>query len=366
MRSDAGLDFEETSPVGGMFPIELNPGVSHSGHERDYLFLNLGGSQFLDVSSLSGLDDDTDGRSLAFFDFDHDGWLDIVTVNANNPLSRLYRNRIGDRPGARERGRMVALRFEGANRSTQALSGRACRDGYGAKARLSLADGRRLVREHRCGEGLAAQNSATLLVGIGPSASVPKLEVEWPSGARRELRDLPAGSLVTAYEDASRSADGSGFAVGAYGKPLPPPGGGAGAPVVASLRLRDREDPPPLTVFTTMATWCAVCKGELPQLAILRAAFREDEVDLCGVPVDSTDTPEKLARYVEEYNPSYELLRDLSPGDVQAVRAVVTHATRIDNPLPASLVTDRRGRVLYAATGVPSVSDVRRLLADAP
>ncbi len=362
MRNDASLDFDESSPVGGVFPIEQNPGVSHSGHERDHLFVNLGGGQFADVAPLSGLDDEADGRSFALLDFDRDGWQDIAVVNANNPLSRLYRNRIGERPGAGERGRIVALRFEGANRTGRAVPGQACRDGYGARARLSLADGRTILREHRCGEGMAAQNSATLLVGIGGSERVTKLEVVWPSGRRQEIADVAAGTLVTAYEDAARSPDGSGFARRPYGAPLPAPSRKIGPTVLAELRLKGATGSPALNLFTTMATWCPKCKGELPQLALLRAAFPEEQVAMHGVPVDPTDTAEKLGRYLGEYHPAYELLRDLSRGDVEAVKAVVTHTTGIPDALPATLVTDARGRVVLATTGVPSVSDLRKAL----
>ena len=65
---------------------------SLSGHERNKLYLNDGnGSNFSDQSGLSGLDDESDGRAFAVFDYDRDGWSDIVSVNAMNPLTRLFR-----------------------------------------------------------------------------------------------------------------------------------------------------------------------------------------------------------------------------------------------------------------------------------
>ena len=362
MRSDPSLNFDPDSDIGTVLPIEQNPGVSHSGHERDHLFINLGGTQYMDVGALSGLDDPSDGRTFALFDYDRDGWLDFAMMNANNPLSRLYRNKLGDRPGAAERGRMVALRFRGANTSAQASPGSAPRDGYGAQARLTIEDGRTLLREYRCGEGLAAQNTAMLLVGIGSSATVPKLEVTWPSGKKQELARVAAGSLVTAYEDPAQSPDGSGFAVGSYGAKTPLPDTKKSQAVLANLRIQG-ADTAPVKLITTMATWCPKCKGELPQIEVLRSAFPKELLTMQGVCVDSTDTPEMVAQYVQEHQPAYEMVTNLSAGDVQAIKAVVRHTTGIEGDVfPATLVTDRSGRVLYSTTGVPSVSDVRKVV----
>jgi hypothetical protein len=45
------------------------------------LFLNSGGGKFQDVTAESGLSNPSWGTSAAFFDFDRDGWLDLVVVN---------------------------------------------------------------------------------------------------------------------------------------------------------------------------------------------------------------------------------------------------------------------------------------------
>jgi hypothetical protein len=45
------------------------------------LFLNLGGGKFKDVTAEAGLVNLTWGTSAAFFDYDRDGWLDLVVVN---------------------------------------------------------------------------------------------------------------------------------------------------------------------------------------------------------------------------------------------------------------------------------------------
>jgi thiol-disulfide isomerase/thioredoxin len=117
-----------------------------------------------------------------------------------------------------------------------------------------------------------------------------------------------------------------------------------------------------LIVYTSMATWCAVCKGELPQIARLREAFGERELELVAVPVDANDDRAMLERYVAANAPSYDMRFDL--GNDAAFRrgfsGIVQLATGLDG-LPSTVVTDRSGRVLHAASGVPTVSDLRRL-----
>jgi hypothetical protein len=45
------------------------------------LFLNRGGGKFEDITAASGIDNSRWGTSAAFFDYDRDGWLDLVIAN---------------------------------------------------------------------------------------------------------------------------------------------------------------------------------------------------------------------------------------------------------------------------------------------
>jgi thiol-disulfide isomerase/thioredoxin len=367
VRSDADFSkkLNPRNPVGGTFGIEQTAGFSHSGHERDCLFMNHGGEEYIDVSMVSGLDDPGDGRTWSLLDFDKDGWTDIARVNANTPFVRLYKNRIGEGSVAAGSGKMVAVQFVGGNHSTEAVEGLSCRDGYGAKVILDLGD-QRVMREHAAGHGFAGQNSQTLLVGIGSHDRVKNFQVKWPSGRSHELPDVGAGSLIIAYEDPGQSPNGEAFVVSDYFSGVPVMLAGKGSPrrptrVPIHNRVSDGT-PAELTMYTTMATWCPTCKGELPQLATLRQAFGPEELAMRAVPVDPEDSSEKLARYMEENQPAYRLLTELGPRDVAAVESVVEQTTQLKEALPATLVTDSEGVVLLAKAGVPSISDLRKLL----
>jgi len=166
---------------------------SFSGNERDHLYLNRGGKSFMDVSALSGLDLITDGRSFAYLDYDHDGWLDVAVASANAPQLQLLRNEIGDT--ITESRNHVQLRLFGANTSSEPSTTFSNRDGYGTKIVANLDNGLTLYREHHCGSGLAAQNTNTIHLGIGTASAIRELIVLWPSGKTRTLKGIQPGTL---------------------------------------------------------------------------------------------------------------------------------------------------------------------------
>ena len=331
------------------------------------MFLNQDGDDYVEVSGISGLDHPGDSRAFAVLDFDRDGWQDLAVVNANAPLFQLFRNQMGERTDA---GRMVAIRFEGGNRFAFPSSQWSTRDGYGARALLEVG-GRELLREHRAGEGLAAQNSATLHVGIGSAEEVTRLEIDWPSGRRSDTTAVPAGTLVTAYEDPAASPTGAPFILTPYrasGEPLAVTASvkARANATTANGKIRAAQEALPgerarLILYTTVATWCAPCLDELPSLNLLRSSFTSAELEIFGVPYDPEETPEILAAWSERYEPPYRILSELNPRQRNAVIQGALDALRIDG-LPAAVVTDSDGEVLLVRWGPPSVSELRVLL----
>ncbi len=192
---------------------------SLNGNERNHYFMNRGGRSFQDISGLSGLDDPADSRGFAILDYDRDGWQDVALVNANQPLFNLYHNEMAK---AGRTGGMIAIRFVGGNRTPGPSKQFSCRDGYGARVVVDLGD-EKLTREHRCGDGWASQNSATMIVGIGSHATVASLSVRWQSGKSTSTQAIPEGTLLIAYENPADSPSGQAFTRHAYRiKPMTP------------------------------------------------------------------------------------------------------------------------------------------------
>lgn len=336
--------------------------LSISGYERNRLFLGAGGRQFLDLSGVSGLDALADGRAFALTDYDRDGWPDVAAVNTNAPLLQLFRNDIAERGGT---GNVIALRFSGGNHSPGATGGFGPRDGYGAMVTVALGE-TKLLREHRCGEGLAAQNSATMLVGIGAREAADAVEVRWPGGTVQRTGPVSAGTLLTVFENPAHSPTGEAFVAELYHRPASAPQAGpprkeeAGEFLLPSPAASSR-DGAELRMYTSTATWCPSCKASLPQLQALRDAFAAEELEMTGVPVDPGEGPEKLDAYAAEYRPAYRLRTDLSPEQAASFSETLARTTGLD-ALPSTLITAADGTILLGIPGVPTISEIRSLL----
>jgi thiol-disulfide isomerase/thioredoxin len=351
---------------------EERAGASLSGHERDRLFLSARGAAFTDVSGVSAVDDPSDGRAAGIVDYDRDGWLDLALVSSNAPMLKLFRNGIGCHPAMAGRspgaGRMLAVRFVGGNETARPARSWSARDGFGAKVTVDLGD-RKILREHRAGEGFAAQNSATMVIGVGAHEVVRSVTVQWPGGQAQTATEVPAGTLLTAYENPARSPRGDGFAREPYAKVVSAAGGPAAWPRPPLRRLTlpsaGKQPAPRLRLYTTMATWCAACRSELPQFRRLRAGFASQQLAMAAVPIDTAESRQLVEAWGIAHKPVYELLTGLTEAQVSSVKALVLEELKLD-AVPATIVTDGAGGVLLAQWGPPTISKIRELLAAAP
>ncbi|MED5586612.1 MAG: ASPIC/UnbV domain-containing protein [Verrucomicrobiota bacterium] len=328
---------------------------SLSGKERNRLFLNRDGRQFSDISMLSGADHVGDGRSVVLLDYNHDGKTDIASVNTNAPKLVLFRNE-----ALAEENHFIALRLVGGNRSNQARPGFSNRDGYGARITLHCG-ARSFVEEHRCGEGYSAQNSNTLLIGIGKANGVDSATIRWPGGKTQELPALPAGKLITVYEEGGSGNDKP-FTITPYIAAGDSPGQGSTATADTSLPVfspAGATSEAPLRLFTLSATWCEACKRELPQLARIRSHFPAGQLAMFGLPGDEKETPAQWQAYAEKYRPGYRMLPGISAAERKAMHNALGEAADI---LPASMVTTQGGQVLLITKGLPTLSQIARIM----
>ena len=365
--NDSAALFQSVIKLAGKFRGDtgIEDGASHSGHEPNNVFLNLNGRQFADLSGVSGFDHRGDGRSVALWDYNRDGRSDLAVVNANAPLLQVFRNEI-DSDKLTRANHFIALRLVGGNQTSTSAPGWSSRDAIGTRVELTV-DGQRQIRELRQGEGLAAQNSRTLLVGIGPHEGVDEVKVVWPSGRKLTRRDLPANHLLTVFENPVHAPEGNSFVISQYFS--------AAKERVVSQNDKKWDIKPNemfpwaqmagesggINLFVSMATWCPSCLNELPQLAHLRKVFGKEELGLFGIPIDEKDDADTLARYVSKHRPSYLLLANTSSEDRIHVKKWFSQMLHTD-ALPSTVITDGAGRVLKVIAGLPTVSQVRAFM----
>ena len=184
---------------------------SFSGHEANNLFLNENGSQFQNLTLVSGADHDGDGRGFAKLDFDNDGWLDIALVSTNWPRFRLYKNQLGqlanestnedDEP--EEGNRRIRIRLQGGSNSPQPNKSASNRDGIGAKILVTYESGRTVLKQRQVGEGNVAQNSGLIWIGFEPTDPVIKIKILWPSGIEQIVDELNTDEVIVVRESSS-------------------------------------------------------------------------------------------------------------------------------------------------------------------
>jgi len=159
---------------------------SWSGFERNVFYANNRDGTFSDVSGALGTDFIEDGRSFALADFDHDGRLEVLLKNRNSPQLRLLKNVAEQLPPS------IAFRLRGSKSN---------RDAIGALVTVKTNLGTQ-TRMLTAGSGFLSQHSKEVLFGLGEARGPVSVSIRWPSGAERQLPDLPMNHRVWVEEGA--------------------------------------------------------------------------------------------------------------------------------------------------------------------
>ncbi len=149
-----------------------------SYEQRNLVLRGLGPPrfQFADVT-----DDCGDGlqvkrvfRGAAFADFDNDGDQDVWVTSLN--------------------GKPVLLRNDGGNGQNFAvfrLEGKGgLRDPSGARVRVELANGTKLLQELHNGASFCSDNDPRLFFGVGGEKTLPRVTVIWPGGEEQTFENV--------------------------------------------------------------------------------------------------------------------------------------------------------------------------------
>jgi hypothetical protein len=229
---------------------------SNFADERETLYRSRGKGEFDDATVAAGMSSNTRyvGWGCGFFDFDNDGWKDLLLVNGHafpevdrlgidihfKDRAILYRNLGGgkfadvsdhagsgilERHSARgaafgdyDNDGLIEVLINNQNeppsllkQSTRPdnhwillkLTGtRSNRSALGAKVRLT-SRGHTQFDEVRSGGSYLSQSDLRLHFGLGIARNADRIEIEWPSGARQVLLDI-AGDRVVKIEEPAK------------------------------------------------------------------------------------------------------------------------------------------------------------------
>ena len=337
---------------------------SWSGRERNLCFRNLGNGQFADISFLSGLDLDSDGRAFVPIDLDADGDQDLILKNRNGHQLRAFRNDMPDGPA-----RHLSLRLEGR---------RSNRDGVGGRVWVGT-DRRTLMREIVSGSGYLSQRSRVAWFGLGPEETVRSIRVRWPLGLVQEFGSPPQGGNVLLVEgepgfrERPRPPSPPNWSESAalperarspgtwLAEALPAPD--FALPVVGrapeTVRLSQRRGHPVLLNF--WATWCPPCRQELVRFQERLAGLTSLRVELLAVSLDEPGNAGAVRQLAEDLGLEYTvLLADAQTAEAYSVLNERLFDRRRSLAIPTSFLLDGQGQIVKVYRGVVEVSAVLR------
>jgi hypothetical protein len=177
----------EVDPTLGEFwvtnPWDIATEHNLSAFERTRTWLNQRGQDFLDVSFLSGADNDGDGRCVVAGDFSNNGRLDVVVRKTSGGPFQLYENQFPQRHYLE-----VTLRGRRSNRQ-----------GVGARL-VAVAGGQQLVREMFPQNSRRSQMPNIAHFGLGDHDRVERLTIRWPSGEVQVLTDVAGDRHIVVEE----------------------------------------------------------------------------------------------------------------------------------------------------------------------
>jgi enediyne biosynthesis protein E4 len=239
--------------------------VSHLDFELNRLYRNNGDGTFTDFTSGSGMGQTNILNSAfgaRFFDFDNDGWRDLLVVNGNildnAPLfhpevtydeeKTLYRNigqarfvditrtqgkdfrlkhvgrglAVGDYDNDGWQDFLVSnngedaqlFRNEGGSSpeaqgnhwlAVKLIGVTSNRDGIGASLRVTAGDFRS-YDQMKGGMSYCSAQDPRIYFGLGPHDRVDTLDIRWPSGYVQSLKDIPADTFVVVTEGVGAKA----------------------------------------------------------------------------------------------------------------------------------------------------------------
>ena len=268
--------FVSGAAVSGAGSAEASMGVDAGDYDNDgdedlfvtnwlsqmnILYTNAGGGLFRDRKASSGLGSPSlakTGFGTAWFDYDNDGWLDLMTANggvaavasqmrAGDPFpyrmtNDLYRGdgrgrfeQVSEEGGApfasmrvsrgaavgdidndgdpdvvigNDAGPLELLVNDGRNRNhwigLRLLDTAGRRDMLGTRVTVERADGVTLHRRARSDGSYASASDPRVLAGLGSSSAPPRVRIRWPDGTVQDVGEVPVDRWTTVRQGRPR------------------------------------------------------------------------------------------------------------------------------------------------------------------
>jgi hypothetical protein len=165
--------------TGHVYPLADQIPSLHGYAQKKFYYHNDGTGRFVNVSDRSGPASSLKSvaRGSAAADFDHDGDIDMIVNNLDGaPFFLENRSPAGN-------WLQIAIQDE---RGMPA---------YGARVWIA-AKSRKQVAELHSSDSFLSQSSATLHFGLGKDEKVDQIQIRWPDGTEKELKEIKANQRI--------------------------------------------------------------------------------------------------------------------------------------------------------------------------
>lgn len=160
-----------------------------SRHDLSRLFMNRGpshGFKFQNVAAQFGFEDDRWGSGLACFDYDRDGYLDVLqSCEMDDGLHLLRTTRAPSTKYPDQNHICIRPRMGGNNKFA-----------VGACVQVTV-NGYTMQRLIHCGANFMCQEPFEAFFGVGTATEVEEIRVKWPGGGVSVVKNVPVNQLIT-------------------------------------------------------------------------------------------------------------------------------------------------------------------------
>lgn len=167
--------------------LEVHKEIDKRVTKQDSLFTNDGKGIFSNVALQEGIINENSGRrAAAFGDYNNDGFLDILLGGSqkdNSITSTIYKNK-------GNKNNWITIRLIGKQSN---------RDSIGAKIAVT-AGGKKQTREVINSSSFRSQNSPWQTFGLGQTNKIDSLEIQWPSGTKKILKNVAVNKIIDISE----------------------------------------------------------------------------------------------------------------------------------------------------------------------
>lgn len=193
--------------------VNGRPGSPEHSNEQEYLFYNQGGAaSFVEIAVPAGMISSLEGKASLTLDYDGDGWMDVLIGNNGNfsgvSSPGALNKLFRNKTSAIADGRWLHLTFETTDNPRIAPMG------FGARVTAKVGQ-KQYVHFMDSGPSFLGTSEICAHFGLGSALTVDELRIDWPRGYVTTMQNVPTNQRMVIHAPGLCDANGDGLVDGA-------------------------------------------------------------------------------------------------------------------------------------------------------